>query len=192
MPKASVSMRLLNDGTIGYAHGVPRRLYLLDEMLNVTHTLNTSGYEMDPHDWAIEDDKTTPNTLAQYTRVVDMSLLIAGGDPAAVIDESIVQEFDKDMNLLNSWRTEDNFNILDGNEESPFVDFLSDGIDYAHLNSVAIYSDTSIVISSRHMDEITCIDRRNGDIIWRLGGKNNMLPLLTTPSDLPTSIVQGD
>ena len=54
------------------------------------------------------------------------------------------------------------------------LDFLSDGIDYAHLNSVAIYSDTSMVISSRHMDEITCIDRRNGNIIWRLGGKNNM------------------
>jgi hypothetical protein len=29
------------------------------------------------------------------------------------------------------------------------------------------------LISSRHQDEITKIDRQTGNIIWRLGGKNN-------------------
>ena len=30
-----------------------------------------------------------------------------------------------------------------------------------------------LLISSRHMDEVTKIDRQTGEIIWRLGGKNN-------------------
>ena len=57
--------------------------------------------------------------------------------------------------------------------ELSIQDFTKDEIDPVHINSVAIDSDTSILISSRHMDEITKIDRRTGDIIWRLGGKKN-------------------
>jgi hypothetical protein len=182
MPAATVSMRLLNDGTIGYVHGVPRKLYIMDEMLDVIDTISTEGLKLDGHDWAVEDNVDYNRLVfGQYTREVDMSLLITGGNPAAIIDETIIQEFDRDNTLISSWRTEDHFDIFDGNDESPFVDFLSDGIDYAHLNSVAVWSDTSMVISTRHMDEITCIDRRTGDIIWRLGGKNNQFTFINDP-----------
>ncbi|TFH39690.1 MAG: T9SS type A sorting domain-containing protein [Bacteroidia bacterium] len=179
MPNVSISMRLLDDGTISYVHGVPRKLYLLNEMLDIIDVMSTSGYKMDGHDYAIDDGNDYNRIMfAQYNRTVDMSQLVEGGYTEAVIDESIVQEFDVDNNLLWSWRTEDHFSILDGNEESPFVNFTDAGIDYAHLNSVAISSDTSIYLSTRHMDEITNIDRRSGEIIWRLGGKNNQFTFL--------------
>src|SRR5690606_33427409 len=48
-----------------------------------------------------------------------------------------------------------------------------DYIDYAHGNAVELDSDGNILISSRHMNEITKIDRTTGEIIWRWGGKNN-------------------
>ncbi len=179
MPKASVSMRLLKDGTIGYVHGVPRKLYLMDEMLNITDTINTVGLKLDGHDWDVDDSGNYHRyVFAQYTRTVDMSVLVVGGNSAAEINETVIQEFDTDNNLLNSWYTEDLFDILDGNEESPFVDFTEASIDYAHLNSVAVFSDTSFVVSTRHMDEITNIDRRSGEIIWRLGGKNNQFTFI--------------
>jgi len=34
-------------------------------------------------------------------------------------------------------------------------------------------NDGNLLISSRHLDEITKINRTTGSIIWRLGGKNN-------------------
>ena len=46
-------------------------------------------------------------------------------------------------------------------------------MDYLHANSIKFDSDTSFLLSCRHFDEITKIDRRTGDIIWRLGGKHN-------------------
>ena len=182
MPKASVSMRLLKNDTIGFIHGVPRKLYLMDEMLNITDTINTAGYKLDGHDWDIDDEGNHHRyVFAHYQRTVDMSQLVAGGNPSAVIEETVIQEFDPDNNLLNTWRTEDLFDILDGNDESPHLDFTDAEVDYAHLNSVAIYSDTSFIVSTRHMNEITNIDRRSGEIIWRLGGKKNEFTFIDDP-----------
>ena len=46
-------------------------------------------------------------------------------------------------------------------------------IDYCHTNAIEQDNDGNILISSRNMDEITKINRITGQIIWRLGGKNN-------------------
>ena len=182
MPSVSLFMRLLKDGTISYVHGVPRKLYIMDEMLNVIDTVSTVGAKMDGHDYDIDDSRDYHRYLfAQYNRTVDMSQLVEGGNVAAEINEAFIQELDTENNVLNTWYTEDLFNILDGNEQSPFVDFMEASIDYCHVNSVAVYSDTSFVLSSRHMDEITNIDRRTGDIIWRLGGKNNDFTFINDP-----------
>lgn len=179
MPAVSISMRLLNDGTIGYSHGVPRKLYLLDDMLNVKDVISTIGYNLDGHDWDIDDENNYNRLLfAKYNRVVDMSLLITGGNPAAVINEHVIQELDTADNILHQWRTEDLFNILDANDESNFVDFLAETIDYAHLNSASIASDTTFFLSTRHFDEITKVDRRTGEVIWRLGGKKNQFTFI--------------
>ncbi|MBS0010973.1 MAG: aryl-sulfate sulfotransferase [Bacteroidales bacterium] len=182
MPKVSLSMRLLKDGTIPYVHGVPRKLYIMDEMLNVIDTISTVGAKMDGHDYDIDDTRDYHRYLfAKYNRTVDMSQLLEDGNTAAEINEFFIQELDESNNVLNTWYTEDLFSILDGNEESPFVDFTEASIDYCHLNSVAVYSDTSFVVSSRHMDEITNIDKRTGEIIWRLGGKNNDFTFIDDP-----------
>jgi hypothetical protein len=47
-------------------------------------------------------------------------------------------------------------------------------IDYIHGNSIEVDRDGNIFISSRHLDEITKINSETGNIIWRMGGKQNM------------------
>jgi hypothetical protein len=42
-----------------------------------------------------------------------------------------------------------------------------------HMNSIAVDVDGNLILSSRHLSEITKIDRRTGDVLWRLGGKYN-------------------
>jgi hypothetical protein len=49
----------------------------------------------------------------------------------------------------------------------------SASIDYVHANAFDVDGDGNILLSSRHMDEITKISRATGAIIWRLGGKHN-------------------
>lgn len=172
MPKPSGSFRTFSDGRMAYMQGVPRMLYFMNEFLEVTDTFSTIGYKLDAHDYAV-DNKGNVVLMAKENRPVDMSAIVEGGDPNATVIDLIIQEFDKDHNMLLSWNSVDHFEITDANENSPYVDFTEQEVDYVHPNSVAIDSDTSILVSSRHMDEITKIHRKSGEIIWRLGGKKN-------------------
>ncbi len=173
MEKSSGNMRPLPDGRMVYLTGKPRVMYFMNEMLEVTDTLTTQGYKIDGHDWAYDSSDGHMVLMGRAKHTVDMSQIVEGGDSAATILDAIVQEFDADNNLIFTWNSADHFAVTDANENSPYIDFTEDEIDPVHINSVAIDSDTSILISSRHMDEITKIDRRTGDIIWRLGGKMN-------------------
>lgn len=44
-----------------------------------------------------------------------------------------------------------------------------------HCNAIEKDYDNNILISSRHTEEITKINRSTGKIIWRFGGKNNQI-----------------
>ncbi|NQU52408.1 MAG: aryl-sulfate sulfotransferase [Bacteroidetes bacterium] len=169
---ATASMRLLNDGRIAYMHGVPRKLIFLDSMLEISEMLSVQGYKINPHDW---DVSTTGNVIlmGQSSRVVDMTQFVENGNPEAEALDLIVQEFDNNSNLLFTWNSAEHFEITDANENSPYVDFAEKQLDYVHANGICYDSDSSFLVSCRHMDEITKVDRRTGDIIWRLGGKKN-------------------
>jgi hypothetical protein len=47
------------------------------------------------------------------------------------------------------------------------------GIDYFHLNSIDIEPDNNLLISARETSAVYKIDRKSGEIIWRLGGKKS-------------------
>ncbi|MCD4730568.1 MAG: aryl-sulfate sulfotransferase [Bacteroidales bacterium] len=99
-----------------------------------------------------------------------MDTVVPGGNPVAMVCGFIVQEQDIDKNVIFQWRSWDHFLITDA---GPQIDLTSYLVDYVHGNAVEVESDTSILISSRSMDEITKIHRNSGEIIWRFGGKQN-------------------
>lgn len=177
MNKATSSIGLLKDGRIAYLNGVPRKLFFLNDMMEVTDTFSTEGFKPNGHDWDISDDGHVL-LMGQVSKVVDMRLFVEGGDSLAEILDLVVQEFDENQNLLYTWNSADHFEITDGNENSPYLDFTDNQIDHVHANGISIDSDTSFLISCRHMDEITKVDRRTGDIIWRLGGKKNQFEFI--------------
>jgi hypothetical protein len=172
MDKLTSSMRVLPDGRIAYMHGAPRRLYFLNEELIVTDSVEVQGYQPDGHDWA-QAENGHLLLLGKHKWDYDMSQIAEGGQTDAEIIDLIVQEFDENYNLLYTWNSADHFEITDGNENSPYLDFTESQIDYVHANAISVDSDTSFLVSLRHMDEITKVDRRSGEIIWRLGGKKN-------------------
>jgi hypothetical protein len=177
MNRASGSMRLMPDGRIGYMNGVPRKLYILDDMLEVESIFNIEGYKTNGHDWSF-DNEGNILLMGQAKSYIDMSSLIEGGNINAEVLDVVIQEFDKDGILKYTWNSADHFDIFDGNENSDYLDYTEAQLDYVHANSVAFDSDTSFLLSNRHMDEITKVDRRSGEIIWRLGGKNNQFTFI--------------
>ncbi len=100
---------------------------------------------------------------------VDMSQVVAGGDPNAIVTGLIVQQIDANKNLVFQWRSWDHFQITD----AVGIDLTAATVDYSHGNAIELDNDGNIMISSRHMNEITKIDLNTGNIIWRFGGANN-------------------
>jgi arylsulfate sulfotransferase len=50
--------------------------------------------------------------------------------------------------------------------------------DYMHMNSIFVDpTDSNLICSMRHQDQIIKINKQTGAIMWRLGGKNSNFPL---------------
>ena len=135
-----------------------------------------NGYETDDHELQL-----LPNGHALLIGLdpedVDMSFVVPGGYPFATVIGDVIQELDQNQNVVFQWRTFDHFQITDATHE----DLLAPTIDYAHVNAIDVDTDGNLLISSRHLDEITKIDRQTGNIIWRLGGKNNQFTFVNDP-----------
>ena len=110
-----------------------------------------------------------------------MDTIVVGGDPNAIIEGLIIQEIDSNKNLIFQWRSWDYFHITD----NIYLDLTSSLLKFIHANAIDIDFDGTILLSSRHLDEITKINRNSGDIIWRWGGSQNQFALST--NDYPFS-----
>lgn len=158
------------NGNLTYYSGNPPRFIELDAYYNIVHTYQCgNGYTTDMHDLQL-----LPNgnayIMAYDPQHVDMSQIVSGGNPNATVIGLIIQEIDQQNNVLFQWRSWDHMLITDAVREN----LLDSVIDYVHGNAIEVDFDNNILLSSRHLDEITKINRSTGNIIWRFGGKNNM------------------
>jgi hypothetical protein len=141
---------------------------VMDKDLNVIDTIQCQGgYIADFHDF-----KMLPNghyLLQAYDpQPIDMSEIIEGGNPNAIVLGSIVQELDANKNVVFQWRSWDHIRITE-----TYAPLTGIALDPVHINAVELDYDGNLLISSRHLSEITKISRATGAIIWRLGGLQN-------------------
>jgi hypothetical protein len=149
--------------------GVGGGYVVMDSNFQTIDTLRCgNGYGTDQH-----EAQLLPNgnflLIGIDVQPVDMSILVEGGSPDAQVIGNHAVEHDPQGNVVFEWRSWDNFNILDAQHVN-FRDML---IDYVHMNSIAVDFDSNLVVSSRHFNEVTKINRQTGEVMWRLGGKNN-------------------
>jgi hypothetical protein len=150
------------------------RFRFKDETItNIVDSSTTLGYTLDTH-----DIKLFPNghalVFGSEVRTFDMSAIVPGGKPAASVTGNIIQELDSNKRLVFEWHTFDYIAIT-----NTFADMTQATFDYAHINAMSIDpTDNNLLASLRTTSEIVKIDRRTGQIIWRLGGKRNMFTFL--------------
>ena len=164
-----LDFKLQPNGMVTYFDNDRDRFFEMNDKFSIVDTFYCKGYRTNAHELQL-----LPNghylIIGDDAEKIDMSKIVAGGDTSAVVIGIIIQELDKDKNVVFQWRTWDHFNITDATDD---IDLTAHNIDYVHTNAIEMDTDGNILISSRHMDEITKIDKQTGDIIWRLGGKNN-------------------
>lgn len=178
----------LDNGFLAYWEG--GRYHILDSSYNEVKTITAgNGYTyIDLHDLLF-----LPNGhyifMIYDPEVIDMSQIAPGGNQNAIVIGAVIQEIDTQGNVVFQWNSFDHIPITDTNR-----DLTTSRIDYVHSNAIDLDKDGNILLSSRHLDEITKINRQTGDIIWRLGGKANQFAFSTAPgiSDTPYFYMQHD
>jgi len=151
-----------HDKTFGY-------FFALDSTFTVVDSFKCgNGYPTDDHELRLLADGHAL-LLGYDLEPVRMDTIVQGGDSAALVYGLILQELDRSKNVVFQWRSWDHFRITD----AIGVDLTAHMIDYVHGNAIEVDGDSNIVISSRHLSEITKINRQTGEIMWRWGGKNN-------------------
>ncbi len=121
-----------------------------------------NGYEADNHEFQI----TTKGTVLFdiYGRT-SADLSDRGGERDATVLEGIVQEVDVETGeVIFEWHSLEHVE-LDESYVKPY--------DYFHINSVDVYDEDHLLISSRNTCTVYKVDRKTGEIVWRLGGKKS-------------------
>jgi len=156
------------------------RVYLMDSALKIIDTIAMgNGYNLDMHDFL--QLKNGRFLLQAYDdQIVDMSQIVPGGNPQAVVTGLVIQEVDNQRNVYWQWRSWDHFEITDAGTG---INLTAPTIDYCHGNAMKIDLDNNLLISCRNMDEITKINRSTGAIIWRMGkyAKKNQFTFTNDP-----------
>ncbi|MCH8034124.1 MAG: aryl-sulfate sulfotransferase [Bacteroidetes bacterium] len=159
--------KLQPNGMLTYVDISKVKYYEMDSSYAIIDSFSTgNGYTTDTHELQILPDGHALLMAYDY-QTVRMDTVVQGGDSSATVIGLIVQELDVDKNVVFQWRSWDHFQITDATED---IDLTAATIDYVHGNAIELDDDGNLLISCRHMDEITKINRQTGEIIWRLGG----------------------
>jgi len=144
------------------------------------HAVN--GYDTDSHELQVLEDGGYLLLGLRTVHDVDMSQIVEGGHPKATIHETCIQEFTAADDLIFQWRAWDNFDIRSIGPEH-VENVRNSSVRFPHMNAIDIDDDGHILVSSRHLSEVTKINRQTGQILWRLGGPHSDFVFVNDPLD---------
>lgn len=167
---------------VGY---IPGSAVLLDENLKEIKRFRLLPYgsrttadidALDGHDFILLDDNHYI-AMAYYQKAVsniDSSLHPAAG---CTVVAPIIQEV-QNGNVVWEWDATDYPEFYANSVEGNDYTNATNAQDYMHMNSMFIDpKDNNLVCSFRNQNQIVKINRKTGNIIWRLGGKNSDFPM---------------
>jgi hypothetical protein len=180
----TLDFKLQSNGLISYSH--LGKYFLLDSTFNKVDSVNCiNGIETDHHDMQILSnghflllgEETVNMDLSSYNYFLNNS---SPGSPTADVICIVVQELDEQKNIVFEWHAKDYLSFDSVDEfwlNSPTT------VDWTHSNAIQMDTDGNILVSSRHLNEITKINRTDSSVMWRFGGKYNQFTFIgdTTP-----------
>jgi len=128
-----------------------------------------NGYAGDHHEFLITPQDTALITI--YSKV-PMDLSSLGGPTDSAVLDGVVQEVDIETGkVLFEWHSLEHV-ALEESYFGPSPD-LKTSFDYFHINSIDAYDDEHLLISARRTSTVYKVNRKTGEIVWRLGGKKS-------------------
>lgn len=164
---------------------IPCDLVVLDENYNHLQTIRAKGngilpdnYPLENHDFIyLDDNHYIISAYVSYEEANMPKEVYSGEGPVKVVAE-VLQEI-KDGEVIFQWQSSDYPELyIDSVENNDYNTPDKFNFDYCHFNSVTIDpKDDNLICSFRNLDEIIKIDRKTGDILWKLGGLGDQFNL---------------
>lgn len=155
-------------------------ILVMDSAMNEIKTLRALSYGdvkidknqgMDIHDLMMIDENHY-FTLVSYEKEVNNIPAELNAPPHKKVFACLIQEIvnDKVVWQWDASRFPEFYSNYVANQS--FTDSLP--IDYCHVNTLTLDSkDSNLILSFRDQNQIIKINRKSGEIMWRLGGKNS-------------------
>ncbi|HYV92728.1 MAG TPA: aryl-sulfate sulfotransferase [Chitinophagales bacterium] len=183
-----VDFRINHNGYLTYNNASTLEWYMEDSSYSLVKIFQMgNGYKADEHDFQIFSDGYC--FMLGLDTVPDQDLTIIGGHDSVNVIGCIIQELDPSGNVIFEWNSFDHFLYTDAifwiQASAQYV-ASHDYWDWVHTNSIELDADTTIIVSSRHLSEVTKISLNTGNILWRWGGYNNEFTFFNDDSDLYT------
>jgi len=133
-----------------------------------------NGYQPDLHEFQITPQGTGLITIYDG---IDCDLSRAGGARRAAVADTLLQEIDLKTGLVRyEWHGLDHVALSESyvsgahsSEKTPF--------DYFHINSIDLGGAGDLLVDARNTWAAYDIDRKTGQVRWRLGGKHSSYEL---------------
>lgn len=182
----SYDFKVQPNGLLSYAQFVAHHSYtgggdcihmVMDENMEIVDSVQLkNGYIAEAHDFQI-----LPNghvlAFGYYLTQMDLSDIVDGGYPNALVSGGIVQEFDQDKNVVWQWRSWDHYDYMDYNFGARSGGQI---ISQFHLNTINLDTDDNMFLATPSWTKK--INRQTGEIMWHLGGDENQFSFVGVDS----------
>ncbi len=147
---------------IGYGEG-----HILDETYREIARLRAPrGLKVDLHELTLTDRGTA---LVSAYRVRDADLRSVGGPRRHPVQDAMILEIDVATGkTLFQWSSLDHVAV-----QESYAKPAAGPFDYFHINSIAPWDESSLLVSARNTWTLYRVDRRTGSVIWRMHGRRS-------------------
>jgi hypothetical protein len=153
------------------AKGIGNGRYVIadDRYRVIANVTAGNGLTGDIHEFLITNRNTALFTVYHQ---VEADLSALGGPTNGKIEEGVVQEVTiPGGKVLFEWHSAPHIAVDETYESVPKDE--SESFDYFHINAIEPVGKDKLLVSARHTHAIYEIRRRDGAVLWRLGGKKS-------------------
>ena len=157
------------EGRIIQGHGIGEYVIFDESYREMARVRAGNGFRGDLHEFFITPQDTALLTAYVPTRT-DLSPI--GGPEDGAVWDGIAQEVDIETGrVLFEWHSLEHVSI-----EESYVKHPDDPhclYDYFHINSIDVDHDDNLIVSARNTWTVYKVERKSGEVLWRLGGKKS-------------------
>jgi len=157
------------EGIVVQGHGIGEYVIFDASYREIARVRAGNGFRGDLHEFLISPQDTALLTAYVPAR---MDLSPIGGPEQGSVWDGIAQEVDIETGrVLFEWHSLEHVSIEESYFKRPDDPDLP--YDYFHINSIDVDHDDNLIISARNTCTVYKVERRSGEVLWRLGGKKS-------------------